>query len=414
MKKQITIALFAALFLVIGISMQSCRKDFDINEFDNTTTDSLDFEGSIAIPLIDTEFTLMDFAPDGDSSLWTEVDDEGLVHLRMYYKEVLDLSMNEIYTTILYPTPPGTLILASEKTLATDTSKMKVYNKMLSGHLFFRDPRITFKISNEIPVVTFFTLDTLIFYNLEGEALSHTSDKKYTITAPTLSGTSAETEIFIDKTEIPILPDVFSPVPRSISFVVTAGSDGNQTLPYLTLGTEKFNLDVDVDLPLDARLEDLAMGDTVPYPFKEGDNTYEQVTSLTLKIRFNNGFPVEGMSQIYFADTTNTGEIGNLIDSAFTDITAEDIFVDGWRFQSAETDAIGTVTFPQESNIVITLDQERLQHFKDSHVSKIIIVSKLNSYESHTGLNIKILSHYKLGVKIAVKADFSVSSNDNL
>jgi len=383
MKKQITIAFIASLFLVISISLQSCRKDFDVKELSNTTADSLDFEGSIAIPIIDTEFTLMDFAPEGDSSLWAEVDDNGLVHLRMYYKEVLDLRMNQIYTTIPYPTPPGTIILASEKTLATDTSKMKVYNKMLSGHLFFRDPRITFKISNEIPVVTFFTLDTLIFYDLEGQPLSHTSDKKYAITAPTQSETSSLTEIFIDKDEIPILPDVFSPVPRSISFVVTAGSDGNQTLPYLTLGTEKFNVDVDVDLPLDARLDDLVMGDTVAYPFKEGDDTYDQVTSLTLKVRFNNGFPIEGMSQIYFADTTNTGEIGNLVDSAFTDITAEDIFVDGWRFRSAETDAIGTVTYPQESNIVITLDQERLQLFKDSHVSKIIIVSKLNSYESH-------------------------------
>lgn len=409
MKRTVIIS-FTAILLISLFMFQSCRKNFDIIELSNTTSDSLEFEGSIAIPIIDSKFTLKNFIPQGDSALWAEVDDQGLVHLRMYYKDFIVIDMNQIFTSLVYPAPLGTPVVANETTIETDTAKMRVYNKILSGHLFFADPRITLKITNEIPVVTFFRLDTLIFYNINSEALSHTSVKKYTIDAPTSEGNSAYSEIRIDKNEIPILPDVFSPVPRSISFVISAGSDNAQILPYNTTGTEKIKTDVDIDLPLDARLVDMVMGDTVNFDL--GGDTYRQIKSLTLKARFNNGFPVDGRTQIYFADSTATGEPGNIIDSAFVDLSHEDIYTDGWNFATAQTDATGMVTVPTESNFVIIIDQERLNNLKDKHVTKMIVRAKLNSYKSTTGQNIKILSNYKLGIKISVKADFQVTSND--
>lgn len=409
MRKSVKISLSAILIVSLFI-FQSCRKNFDILELSNTTTDSLEFEGSIAIPVIDSKFTLGSFIPQTDSSLWAEVDNDGVVHLRMYYKDFIVVDMNQIFTSIVYPAPLGTPVVASETTIETDTAKMKVYNKMLSGHLYFADPRITFKITNEIPVVTFFRLDTLIFYNLNSEALSHTSVKKYFIGAPTSEGTSEYTEILVNKNEIPILPDVFSPVPRSISFVISAGSDETQILPYNSTGNEKLRTDVDIDLPLDARLVDMVMGDTVNFDL--GGETYSQIKSLTLKARFNNGFPIDGRTQIYFTDSTATGEPGNIIDSAFVDLTHPDIYNDGWNFATAQTDALGFVTIPTESNFVIIIDQERLQNLKDRNVTKMIVKAKLNSFKSTTGLNVKILSDYKLGIKISVKADFEVSSND--
>ncbi|MCF6183698.1 MAG: hypothetical protein L3J56_03560, partial [Bacteroidales bacterium] len=154
MKNQIKSFISVVLIFIVIISFDSCRKNFSLNEFDNLTTDSLHFEGSFAAPIVNTELTLINFLPKTDSSLWAEVDADNLIHLRMYYKNLLSPTFNEIFH--IAPAPAGTPVPADTFAIQTDTSRMKVYNKLLSGKLFFQNPSITFHIDNYIPIVTFF------------------------------------------------------------------------------------------------------------------------------------------------------------------------------------------------------------------------------------------------------------------
>ncbi len=404
---------FAVSIMILGvITIHSCRKNFSLTEFSNMNNDSLHFEGSVAVPIVNTELTLINFIPSSDSSLWLEVDDTDLIHVRMYYDSLLTIQMREIFPDppITYPAPSGTNIPPYTFEIHTDTSKMKIYSSMLSGKLYFDNPKFSFIIKNEIPVVTFFKMDTLTFHSYDSIAISHTDHNEYHIPAPTTINTRADTTIIIDTIAIPALAEVFSPVPRFISFYLSAGSHNIQTLPFNVTGNERMNIGVDIDLPLDARLDTIVMSDTIPFAW-DGD-TFEQIKSATLKIRLNNGFPIDGYSQIYFADTTDAGGIGNIIDSVFTDDTHVDISEDGWHLSPAVTDAQGIVTFPDESEILIFLDQERINFLKNSHASKIILTGKLNSYDSHTGLFIKLLGDYKMGIQIALKADFEASTNE--
>jgi hypothetical protein len=222
-------------------------------------------------------------------------------------------------------------------------------------------------------------------------------------------GEIIHSDILIDTTEMPVLPEVFSPVPKYISFYLSMGNHTLQNLPFDVTGEEQMNVGVDIDLPLDVLLDTLVMGDTTD--FKLTDDTYEQIKSLTLRIRINNGFPIDGYSQIYFADTTDTGEIGNLVDSVFTDLNHPFISESGWNLVAADTDASGIVTQPNESDIEIFIDQERLNSLRNLQASKLIITGKLNSLQSDEGFFIKILGNYKMGVKIAVKADFDGTVN---
>lgn len=412
MKKQIILLSTLISLLFFSIFSDSCRKPEDLFPEIQKMTDSISFDGAFAVPLVDTEFLILNFVPEGDSSLWVSFDDEDLAHLRMYYSGLIDFQMNELYD-LPYPAPQSFPIPADSLTIGTDTSKMKVYSKMLTGHLYFDDPKIKFIFYNEIPIVTFYRLDTLLMYDANNVQLSHTEDTKYTIAAPTIQGETVKDSILIDKNRIPDLPTVFSPVPKYIRFITTTGSSEIQNLPFEVDGSENFRMDAEIDLPLEARLEDLVMGDTLDFVDLDSD-TYNNIDSLVLKIEFNNGYPFEAASQIYITDTTDLGEIGYYIDSLFSDTSAEDIYEDGWHFESAETDASGIVkeNGAKKSMAIIRLNKERLDFLRDEHASKIVINSTLNSYDQSNGLDIRIMSYYKLGLRIGVKVDISGNTSD--
>jgi len=397
-----------AILLTISVfSINSCRSDFSLDEIDKLSADSLNFEGSFAAPIVNSELTLLNFLPDNDSTLWAEVDENGLVHLRMYYKDMFNPKMEDIYN-IPYPASAGTPVPADSFAMQTDTSKMKVYDKLLSGKLFFQNPSITFHIDNYIPIVTFFRMDTLTFHQEDGTALTHTSSDEFTISAPVTSGTFEHTDIVIDTSVVPVLAEVFAPVPKYISFYLSTGSHDTQTLPFNVTGTEEMNVDVDIDLPLDARLDTIIMSDTTGFDIFND----ERIKSVTLKVKFGNGFPVDAISQIYLTDTTATGEPGIVLDSVFTDTGLNDITDEGWHLEAAETDAQGIVTIPYESTVYTAINQERVQNLIQRHASKLIVMTKLNTYESYTGQFVKILGNYTMDVQIAVKVDFNVDTNN--
>lgn len=401
------------LFLLIFITatsvfLNSCQnfKDFDINQFTesefyeiNNVSDSMWVNGSFAAPILDTRLTLGTLIPKTDSSLWAEVDNDDLVHLRSYFKNLLVATGSQIFSDL--PATEGTVINSGIFSFQTDTSKLKVYEQALSGHLFFNNPKVTFKFTNQIPIVTFFKLDTLTFHYIAGvpDSVTHTSNTNYVIQAPTVFGGSSKTNVVIDKTVIPELPQIFSPIPKFISFYVTVGSTSAQALPFDVNGNETISMDVDIDLPLDARLWDFTMGDTIPFDLS-GD-TYKEVTSIELRLELDNGFPFDALSQLTFTDSLNVFE-ENLFEGS------------GWLLDNAEINNTGIVTSSKISRVAIIITQEQLQRLRDNKVTRLVYKSNLNTVDSNDPTSfIKIFSYYQLGVKIGVKADYGFNLLDS-
>lgn len=405
--KKINLKLFMLLFISISIIFSSCKKD--IGEFlneqfpePNNMSNDILINGQVAAPLVDTKLTLRNFIPSTDSSLWAEVDSNDLVHLRMYFKNVLDLKASDIYGLPIVGVVP-----ADSATIKTDTNKLKIYDNVLSGHLFFNDPRFTFIIKNEIPITTFIRFDSIVLYK-DGEVfLAARDENKHYIDAPTQPGEIKKTSILVDKNSIPDFEQFFSPIPKFTSFQITAGSDQNQTVPAsyggALTGNEKIKVDVDIDLPLDAHLVDFVMGDTIPFVVDSIKNI-EQIKSVTFKMILDNEFPVGGKIQASFVDTNNNGGIDDTIMTLFDG--------DGWDFQTAITDPNGVTTSSVVSEMIVTLTQEQLDRLKKYHASKILISAKFNSYQSQTGQDIKIFGRYQLGVKMGIKVDYSGNTSD--
>lgn len=406
--KKINISYFAVLlafFLMFIYS--SCRKTSPFYEMDNLSSE-MEFEGSVAAPIVNTRFHINSYLPEGDSSLWMTFDENDLAHFRMYL-HLGEYTSNELINNIPYPAGSGFVIPSFTTQIETNSGKLKIYANSLSGHLYFNDPKITLRITNDIPILTFFKIDTLEFFNQDMKSISKTLGSVYTINSPLTKGIPALTDIVIDKTSMPELPDVFSPVPKYTSFSLSVGSPDNQAIPFGIDGTEKLNIDADIDLPLDARLTDFMLGDTVAFSF---DTNYDNVNSATLKIELENGFPFDAYTQIYFADTTANGSIGNMIDSVFADVTDPNISGKGWLLNPSNVNSSGVVTSSNKTMVQITLTRERLQNLIDKKSSQILITTKLNTYKSNEPdkLYIKIYSYYIMGVKIGIKADYNMST----
>ena len=393
----------------LAISLYSCRKDFTFKEFDSLS-DSLHINGAVAMPLINTELTLKKYLPPNDSSLWAEVDENDLVHLKMYYEDLIVIKMTDIFNDITFPITSGFLVLKDSVTVnQSDTSSMKLYDKIFEGNLYFNDPKITFNMRNSIPLATFFRLDTLTFHDANGDELSNNENIAYNISAPTIEGETVESIIHIDKTVMPVLPVAFAPVPKSISFEYSAGSHDDQNLPFDVQGNEEMHIDVEIDLPLDVRLTTIELADTFPLPNNWIDKNVEQVKEATLKMFFSNGFPVDVHTQIYFADTLANGDVGEYIDSVFT------ADVNGWHLESGNISSAGKVTTPTESGLIeIKLDQARLKKLSDNHICRIVILGKLNSSNSDNDNFVMIEGDNELGIKLGIMIKYEGDTTDEL
>ncbi len=391
------------LTLLVLVFLSACEKPFNdfLNEQfpepSNMSSDIL-IDGEVAVPILDTYLSLENFIPHSDSSFWAEVDSADLVHLKMYFRDVAYLTAIDIYGS-----PLPTIYQKDSANIRTDTSKLKIYEKALSGHLFFNDPRIYFIFKNEIPIVNFFRLDTLFFHRIDGTAFEHTEDTKYYINAPTQVNTVDTTSVLIDKNRIPGLEDLFSPIPKFVSAFITIGNDQVQTPDPLNpvLPQQKVSLDVFVDLPLDAHLVDLVMGDTINFSL---DTNVEEIESVTIKLILDNEFPVGGVSQLSFADTNDNGQIDDIIMNLFPD--------SGWEFAPAITDPNGTTTSSVVSSIKLVLTQGQIDTLNRFHASKVILTTNLNSYQSHTGQDVKIFGWYKLGAKLGVKVKYNANTGN--
>ncbi len=409
MKQKFLIPLAISLIFFTSITLHSCRKDFGFKEFENLKTDSFHLSGIVALPLINTELTLEKYLPPNDSSLWAEVDADDLIHLKMYFKDLYTFKMREIFPNETYDLLAGTIVTKDAAIIHSDTSKMKMYDKLLEGKLFFRNPQISFFIENDIPLATFFKIDSLAFYNSEGDWITGDSHVTYPIDAPVVYNETVYDTVRINSTNLPELPDLFSPVPKSISFKFTAGSHTDQTLPFDVTGEESMNIDAEIDLPLDVRLDTILMSDTIPLPENWMENNVEQIKEATLKMFFVNGFPMDAYVQVYFADTLVNGEVGNIIDKIFTN-TGNDL---GWHLEAADIDEVGYATTPNEAEpMEIVLDQARLHNLVDKHASRIVIDAYINTKNEDSGDYVRIRGKDKIKIRFGIMAKFEGDTND--
>lgn len=405
MKKNLSILLTATLAVLIFLD--ACRKPDDMFTELERTDIRQEFDGSFAAPLIDTEISLIKFIPENEeSSFRIETDENNLIHLRMTGENLSSHPVSQIFPSLDYPLASGTEIPVESFELQSETSDIEFGLENIEGSIFIADPRITLKTINEIPIVSYYRIDSIVMRDVNGDPIIHTEEENYTLSAPENIGETAEDSIVINKERMPGFPDAFHPIPNYMRFLVTIGNPEVQTLPYDLQGTETMSLSADIDIPTDLRIENLTIKDTMNFI---DFNETEQIQGAELKIKLNNGLPLGARMQMYLVDSTQAAGI-TIVDSLFTDTQYESVSEEGWLLEPAETDAEGFADTGTENFLIAELDKEKVEKLKNQNATKLILSVKLNTYDSASGTNVKIQTSNKLGLKIAVKLDFAVNN----
>lgn len=389
-----------SILLILIFITSSCQKsigDFFSEQFPETSnlSDQMIIDGQVAVPVLNTSFQLANFLPNSkDSSLWIELDANKFIHFRMYVKDLFTLYASDISLGFI----PLVILPKDSTNFKTDSSSLKLFLKMLDGHLYFNDPKLTIIFHNQLPINLFVRFDSLNFNSFIGSYRMGQTTKKIINRGGDNGSYITETKIVLDKNSegFSNFPNMFTPIPKNINFLVTIGN--NNDTAYGGDGTEKLNMDFDLDLPVDFRLEDLIMTDTFPIKI---DSSSLPITKLTLKIFFDNEFPFSGKTQIQFADTNSTGEVDNIVLDLFDN--------GGWEFASSVTNINGETISSTKSNVTITLTDAQLKTLTHSNVSKIILKSTLNTYNSSSNQFVKLFTFYKLGIKIGAKVDYAIN-----
>ncbi len=243
-----------------------------------------------------------------------------------------------------------------------------------------------------MPINCFFRLDTIRLHN--GDTVLMRKGGRYQILGSSDPNNPDVTEIEMD--DILNMEEFLALIPQAVSASVMVGSKSG-ILPgdfdNLT-GDEKISADLDFDLPMDFKVTDLKLGDTVDFELDTTQNI-EQIKEVIIKLVIDNDFPVNGLTQIMFADTNANGEVNNIIETLFDG--------DGWEFKSSIVNADGETTASVNSKIKLTISQEKIKKLVDNNACKLIVKTELNT----PGNYVKIFGWYKIGIKLGLKVSYS-------
>lgn len=205
----------------------------------------------------------------------------------------------------------------------------------------------------------------------------------FIIPSPTFIGGTSTTPFTLDTLNSNI-DDVINNQPQSIVYQLKAKTD--KTTNGYILDTSKFEVDMEVILPMSGSIKNFVFRDTVDYTFDKGD----KIESLLFRTNVENGFPFETAVQVYFADSNAT-----VLDSLVKDKAYEILLA------AAPVDNTGRVLSGQTNYKRSDLSINAATMSKLSNVHKFIIEARLSS--TNQGL-MKIFDNYKLDVQLGVKA----------
>lgn len=291
--------------------------------------------------------------------------------------------------------------------IPTDSVYLKIFEKVFDGAVYFEDPKfdITFNNSYGLPIAIGFTdfssystideTTTLIY----GPGIP-IPFSPLIIGYPTIYqvGDSVETSITIDKTTSNI-NDAIATSPKYIYFGVQGETNPNGNTDYnFVTDSSKFNVDLEVLLPLWGRSEYLALQDTSAADFSKIPDEAER---LIIRINSHNGFPVDIESQIYFY---RDSLCDTLVDSVF-------INQDQMIIESGILNADGKVVEPYHKITDMIYTGVRMDSLK-AHARYSRIVAYLRSTNYQTGQLVRIYSYYELEIKIGAILEFTIDPSE--
>ncbi len=274
--------------------------------------------------------------------------------------------------------------------ISGDSSRIELFNNALFGNISFKDPKITFNISNSFgfPVNAQLNLFNAISNNGTTTPITGSIPNPLPVLTPVSLGQIAKSSFYIDKTNSNI-STVMDQNPRFIEFDVDALSNSPTPTYNFISDSSLFSVDADVDLPMIGSASGFTISDTTDFELED----IKEVQKATFRINVENGFPADAYVQVYFADSNNV-----IVDSLLNDASQ---FV----VASGLLDANNRVILPNRQLRDEEFNKARLERIYAA--KKLIILSIVNTQNAPIE-QVPIYSYYRLNIKIGVRAFLNV------
>ena len=274
-----------------------------------------------------------------------------------------------------------------------DTVDIKLFKSQASGVLRFKDYSMSLHIRNSIGLPLQARFSKLFaktnfegFIDIDADSLSTGLPLSY----PALSeiGESKESSFRLTE-ENSNLEEVLIAGPRGIGYQIV-GESLPMTADGFLLDSSRYEIDLEVDLPLHLRAENVFLQDTFEVQLSELQE-WDFLEKGSLRIQTENGFPAELAMQIYFLDA-----FGQVSDSLYEDF--RQVLV------AAAVDNGGRVITPEILNFDVPIPQEKLQHIASATTG--VVVFEAVSWNSGQTL-VKMFDEYTFALRIGLKASVS-------
>jgi len=284
-------------------------------------------------------------------------------------------------------------------TIKSDTLDLDLEDILdhISGSYLISSPSVRLNYSNSFAIPVNIDLDA-VGYRMD-DSVDLDLDP-VTLSYPSAPAERDKDGVFtVDKNNSQF-PEIISMPPEKIRFGGSAvmNPDGNTgTRDNYIFGNSRFLGDIEVEVPLELRLNNLQFADTVDNPLQDedfGDSpiTPEDIETLKILLNIENGFPLGISLSVSLYDS--------LTSSVKSTITAPDIL------EPAAVDSNGQVTVPAQCSTEIELTSDFWDSINDA--DKIIFSITLVTTDGGTK-DVKIYSDYSLEYKAAlfIKADLN-------
>ena len=292
--------------------------------------------------------------------------------------------------------------------LPLDSVRVRLFNNSTEGDIVWEDPQLRAIFNNTFGTDIQLTSNT--FFALNDRAPAQL-DLNHPITSPagvTIGGNS--TLYANETTTIEILRnnsnvvDIANIEPNFIVYQVDATVDPvSSALPNNWVAdTSRLRMDLEAYLPFDGTASDFKTIDTTEVDIFPIDDDIEEITSVMLRLIFENGFPIEGYGQIVFMDS-NYVRLDSVWSNARQQILESGVVTNNIVDQvNGRTRTITDITLTRE--LLEKLEVEGLRHIELSGWAATTTNGTMQT-------PVKIFQNYSMKLNLALKVEAKIKAS---
>jgi hypothetical protein len=272
-----------------------------------------------------------------------------------------------------------------------DTIKIDFFDQWKGGTVKFGNPKLIATLDNSFGVPVRAVMVVGQITTIDGRLLQLESpltrgvDVAYPSFLRNEIGQSKRTIVTFDKTNSN-LGDIISSNPTSIDYKIDGflNADTSQRITGFLTDTSRFNLQVELEVPMEGTAKNFEVNDTFPINLA----TAQEVTKAEFKILTDNGMPIDVAIQGYFAT-----EKGQILDSLYSQKAQ--------ILKGAPVNALGLPTGLSSVESLITIEAAKLAKIRDS--AKKLVIRYSFSTTNAGAVPVKLAAKQGVRVRIGVK-----------